>query len=451
MNTLPVRDWCRDHSDPSLDITHTFIDGGTSRIPVDKLDDLFKCCAFNAFNRGNYAIVERYGEKFRLFVDVDLNIQGVHPGDEYMKTLAAAIDRLVRMYANGPIGPCIVSRPDADPLSSKGRKVGMHLNWHAAVCTKDQGMDIRNLLIQGLSRDNGVSRPDIDWSIAIDAAVFKNGGLRPMWSKKFSNCDACTRASDWKTCSVCVMGKVYDRPYIPTVTFDENGVMGPPPRLDTVDDYLDVLRKTTIQCPAHLPVITRAILPGWFDPAFTLSYNKPHVKTSMPLYAAEYKAATSRMAKESVDPSDDRFKAFEAGVRMAWMSGVYRTTRLTKVDIKDNGQLMAMSDSRYCHIVKRRHKGNHVWFRAEIDKPRTIFQHCHDDDCRKSAERSNNAKVNGTVWGRMYPPKYIPANKAARKRKLQERDAAKNENERDEQNREFTSLFPSSRPGRQRP
>jgi hypothetical protein len=416
MNTQTIRSWCIDNNDFALPNTHTFLDGGKASIPEAKLPDFLHICARHAFNGTDYAIVERYGDKFRLFIDIDLAIRGVHPGEEYMLALATAIDKLVRLYVAGPVGRCIVSRPDEDPLTGKGHKIGMHLNWHDVICTKAQAMEIRSLVIQGLARDAAINRPDTYWSKIIDSAVFKNGGLRPMWSKKYSNCPACTTAADHKDCMICVKGKYYDRPYIPVATISEDAVLGPAPPMATVEDYLAILQETTIQCPADSAIIQKNILPGWVDPAFKEAYNDPHVRAHMSQEAAEYQSITRGVhKKQPIDPADDRFQAFQDAVRMGWRSGAYKTIHLTKVDLKDNGQLLAMSNSTHCHIARRRHKSNHVWFRADIEHPRVIYQFCHDDDCR-AAKGANTVKVPGTVWKRMYPPDYVPANLKSRKR-----------------------------------
>ncbi len=245
-----------------------------------------------------------------------------------------------------------------------------------------------------------------------------------MWSCKYSDCPACRKPSDWKDCLICVQGKIYDRPYIPTGTIDDHGELGPPP-LETVEDYLDVLRRTTIQCPQDLPELKRAILPAWYDPANMTAYKGTRTREEVGITChpdvMEYRRI-NRFKKVAIDPTDDRFRAFQDAVRIGWISGVYKTVCLTRVDLTENGMLMAMSDSKYCNLIKRPHKSNHVWFRANIDNPRVIYQFCHDDDCR-ATNGASTIKVSGAIWARLYPPDYVPANlKTKKRRKLKGRN-----------------------------
>ena len=40
--------------------------------------------------------------------------------------------------------------------------------------------------------------------------------------------------------------------------------------------------------------------------------------------------------------------------------------------------------SRDCKIARRQHRSNHIWFVVDM-RLRTLIQHCHDEDCRRSS------------------------------------------------------------------
>lgn len=52
------------------------------------------------------------------------------------------------------------------------------------------------------------------------------------------------------------------------------------------------------------------------------------------------------------------------------------------ISLIPGGRILVSSGSRCCQIQNREHKGNHIWFKININR-RTVFQHCYDGDCQK--------------------------------------------------------------------
>ena len=51
--------------------------------------------------------------------------------------------------------------------------------------------------------------------------------------------------------------------------------------------------------------------------------------------------------------------------------------------VGDEKTYVIATRSKDCKIARRRHRGNHIWFVVDMDL-RSLVQHCHDKDCRRS-------------------------------------------------------------------
>jgi hypothetical protein len=66
-----------------------------------------------------------------------------------------------------------------------------------------------------------------------------------------------------------------------------------------------------------------------------------------------------------------------------WLDNTFRAEiQRYNQKVTPDGIMFVSSGSRCCQIQNREHKGNHIWFRIDINR-QTVFQHCFDADCKK--------------------------------------------------------------------
>ena len=67
----------------------------------------------------------------------------------------------------------------------------------------------------------------------------------------------------------------------------------------------------------------------------------------------------------------------------------------------EKGTLFINSGSRTCAIRNAVHRGNHIWFKIDINRQQ-VFQHCHDNDCKKT--RCNVPNSDRHLFGKVIVP-----------------------------------------------
>ena len=54
----------------------------------------------------------------------------------------------------------------------------------------------------------------------------------------------------------------------------------------------------------------------------------------------------------------------------------------------ENYSYILATRTKKCRIAKRTHKSNHIWLKINMNS-KTVFQHCHDEECRHHFYRLN--------------------------------------------------------------
>ena len=188
-------------------LTHVFLNGGKLSVwpPCDETDQVFADAYAQEVVSGRpvYAVEKVLrGGTYRFFADFDvvaarlgtLDTQGIGIED----LVRTSLEHLPIELRRGVAIACI--RKSSSSSSSK-QKSGAHIIWDDSVRVGDKdAMRLRDAWVANLEQSSSSS--GVCWSSIIDAAVYKNNGLRMPWSLK---CTQQQQESHYVPAFECVM------------------------------------------------------------------------------------------------------------------------------------------------------------------------------------------------------------------------------------------------------
>jgi hypothetical protein len=178
---------------PPLPLTHVFLDGGKASVP-DASRSAFHAKYCEALLSGyDQCVVERVvKDRFQMFMDVDVKLK---EDGERGSRINAIIDVIARVMARHlPRSTAWIALRSQENDENSKAKEGAHIVWQGegARVTKADAVRLREACVRECRQcqERALSEEVIDWSDVIDAAVYRNNGLRMILSEKGNEKDA---------------------------------------------------------------------------------------------------------------------------------------------------------------------------------------------------------------------------------------------------------------------
>ncbi|PNG99468.1 hypothetical protein TSOC_014752 [Tetrabaena socialis] len=160
-------------------MSHVFLDGGKASVPMDRMDEFFgeygKCLASGDIPCAVERLAAAASGEFRMFMDVDLkNFQGDlrETADQILQALPTKLD----------VGSIVVCRRQGTTMDDKD---GLHVIWEEILVTSEQALKLLSVTVSNLIALFPSSL--VDWVAVMDGSVYKNSGLRMLFSAKGKN------------------------------------------------------------------------------------------------------------------------------------------------------------------------------------------------------------------------------------------------------------------------
>jgi hypothetical protein len=382
-------------------ITHLRLDGGKLSIPKNKLAQFYRLYAKDLDLDIKHYLCETKTPTYKLFVDVDLLNEEALPDNlilEYSMYIHEVICHYYK-HLKPEVIVCTTTPKSVEHNGHKYTKTGIHLIWSNIIVSSENISWIRDSIIQYLILKVGEREHD-KWSKVIDDSVYKQNGLRMIYSNKMAVCKTC---KDSETCSLCKKtGKYHEgRPYIPYKQIDSDFKVKIYVPQGDKKFVLDMIKKTSI---VSSELISKFNLdkPEWFR---VKDIRQPMSKTDMGY--EDIKGSLKLKLKEKIFDSDDIFKMVENHIRKYIPN--YSQINLSDIHRCSNGEYyVCRTNVSYCMNIEKEHKSNTIYF--YIDKThiyQKCFCNCDTTDGRKfgkcSNYRSNGFKLNKRLIKMLYP------------------------------------------------
>lgn len=330
-------------NEKGVETTHVFLNGGKACVPYVDMEVVYKMYVDDIQRAVPMYLVERTYKSgsCRMFADFDYKPK-VRPTEkdamerDMMDILSSAMRHLPEPMRGDDIVICV--------REAGVEKIGVHLVWQTLHVTNTVALGLRDAWVHELELKRVGSWA---WSDIIDAAVYKNNGLRLAYSQKRGE---------------------PDNVYIPVYMHTRSGEMVP------ISDrpLLDLVRMSSLMATPVDMMVTS--LDG---------YRPVRPVKSLPV----------------INVSDATLQRL-----MAILPEPYKSGRLGQVCQSKKGALIVSSSSRYCMIVGREHTNNHVYF--EVSKSGCVNQLCHSQHCKnKRAVVSSTATANNNNTHNRLDPK----------------------------------------------
>lgn len=152
------------------------LSGGSLHVPDSDWKDFLQAYARDVELGVRHYVVERAGERHKWYCDIDLvPASGREPCDEEVLRIAEIASSLL----SSSLVVALVSRSEA--------KTGIHLIGPWVKTTPVECMQLREELVRALDADERLAGMPSDaegWCSSVDEAVYKNGSLRMVGSRK---------------------------------------------------------------------------------------------------------------------------------------------------------------------------------------------------------------------------------------------------------------------------
>ena len=307
--------------------THVFLNGGKAFVPVEEHDHLFELYARDIAEGVPMYMVERtYRDgTSRMSADLDYKLSGTE-GDDIqrimMEILNIALDNLPDVMRDGGVVVCV--------RDATKNKIGIHLIWQSLRVNNEVARGLRDAWLDRISKCSCES-PDWDWGTIIDESVYKNSGMRSVYSQKRGD---------------------PDNVYIPTHIYDTRDKTFAP--VPCTHSFLDLIKIASIMASPCDDV----------DDALKAYRSPPQSKS------------VKNLPKANVSDSTlDKLRGL--------LPDHYKNDRLGQSCQSRKSGLLVSSSSRYCSIAGREHRSNHIYF--EIDKAGGVKQFCHSEHCKNKS------------------------------------------------------------------
>lgn len=343
--------------------THLKLNGGKFIIPNNKINKFYKLYAKDIDNDIKHYICEIKSETYKLFMDVDLLDNEELTDDRILKYSRLIHEVVVHYY--GHINPyVIVCTTTPKPVSHNDYnyiKTGIHLIWPDIITSSEHVFWLRDAIIQYL-RMNEPDRELYDpWEKVIDEHVYKQNGLRMIYSNKMAFCKICKKTD---TCSLCnKTGKYHEgRPYIPYRIINNNNEI-------TIPKYnkLEAIKITSITTDKNVTEFLHKH-PSWLDKTDIQKFK--HQKRKLGEEDNEGSMKLNFRKKLSTDT--EVVKLLQQFVNRNIPN--YNDVKLIDMHgCGNNDYYVIRTDSSYCMNLEREHKSNTIYF--YVDK-HSIYQKC---------------------------------------------------------------------------
>ncbi len=377
-------------------LTHVFLNGGRASVPDHLRPAFLREYAAAVLRREPLYVVERSMPTYRMFADLDVHCApSATTAAARMQCVARVLDAaLAALPAEGPLcAPLsICVRVGRGPGALD--KVGAHLVWEDLVVDDTSAARLRDAWVASATTHHS----DVgDWESILDGAVYKRNGLRMPWSLKRGAAE----------------GDVYE----PFGTWDRaTGLVA-------------------IPAPSVTSCLESVV--GWLHRTTLFTYSTPDDDAAVrvkrrgsPVLHMHPKAASRSRA--DADAGECLSPADAAALRRA-LPAVYAACEFPKVlHTPGAATLVVTTDSRYCHHIGRRHRGNHVYL--VLCRDGAVLQKCHsttEDDagcpCARVSTRIADAHPLGHLFStaeKKTPGSLRPPTTRSRARLLCEKIAA---------------------------
>jgi hypothetical protein len=380
-------------------ITHLRLDGGKISIPRNKLKHFYKLYARDISADTQLYLCETKTPTYKLFVDVDLLDDFALP-DDLILEYSMYIHEVVCHYYNHLKPELILCTTTPKPVNHNGKnyiKTGIHLIWSNIIVSHENIGWLRESIIQYLILKVG-ERVHDKWNKVIDDSVYKQNGLRMIYSNKMALCKTCKKSD---TCSLCKKtGKYHEgRPYIPYKRIDSDYNVEIYSKSEADPDFiLNIIKKTSIVSSDIISTFTDE-RPSWLKESSNMR--------NLDLGFEDLFGSSKLKFKEKIFNTEELFVMIENHIRKYIPN--YSQIRLTDIHRCSNGEYyVCRTNVSYCMNIDREHKSNTIYF--YIDKTNVYqkcFCNCDTLDGRKSGKcmdyRSNGFKLNKKLIKMLYP------------------------------------------------
>jgi hypothetical protein len=425
------------HLENTKSPTHVTLNNGRFMIPLEQETEFLTWYAINLLKNSRMWFVEILTPVFRYFVDLDF-VQLVPIPERAIHAASKVVQSaLLKFYPNLNTDEkvqimdaqgnkqfvdardslrCIVCTTNYKYINAKDGKpemvkTGIHILWKNVYLTRDDALNIRELIIVDLETTFGKRlHPLNSWHDVVDSSVYGSGnygtkgsGLRMIGSRKSDTCDQCRgqkkiKSEGNKKCEKCVGNGRLDtgRPYFPLCCLTTFGARDYVAENEYKNSMQDLIMDTKVRTAfQERPEYPEFIIPE-HAPRFCNINLRPNKRGRA---SAADKEAMAGGAQKPLDPSLSKSTKFELTnncnewdiilsiVRKAGGSGIYKNVLLHKVtmDSKRSKYIVHITGDmcRYCHNIKREHASNRIYFVIDATG---ISQRCHDASTEPTPE-----------------------------------------------------------------
>lgn len=340
-------------------ITHLKLNGGKLSIPENKIGRFQKLYAKDVENDVRHYLCETKTETYKLFVDVDL-LDNEALTDEMILRISGLIHEVVCHYYRHLKPYVVVCTTTPKPISMNDYnyiKTGIHLIWPDIIVSHENVGWIRDAIIQYLIIKVG-ERPVDSWDKVIDDTVYKQNGLRMIYSNKMAFCKTCKKSD---TCSLCnKSGKYHEgRPYRPFKRIDEVGGAS-----EWEDGVLETIKKTSIVSDRNISKFIHKH-PEWLDNNVKFRHKKAEL-------GKEDLEGSRRLKFREKVYNEETIKLIQSYIRRVVPN--YSNVEIVDMYKCGNGEYyVCRTNTSYCMNIDREHQSNTIYF--YIDK-HNVYQKC---------------------------------------------------------------------------
>lgn len=343
-------------------ITHLKLNGGKLSVPENKLLKFQKLYAKDIENDIPHYLCEMKTSTYKLFIDVDL-LDNEALTDSTILEYSRLIHTIVVHYYPHLRPYLIICTTTPKPVSINEYnyiKTGVHMIWPDIIVSYENISWLREVIIQYLTNKLG-NRSLETWDKIIDETVYKQNGLRMIYSNKMAFCKTCKKSP---SCSLCnKTGKYHEgRPYKPFKIIDCEFN-----ELSCNFSILEAVQKTSIVVLDDQP-ISKFIHkhPEWLDKKIKFKHTKKELGTE------DIKGSSALNFREKIDKSSEIFSSTQAFIRKTIPH--YKNVELIDIHrCADGDYYVCRTNSSYCMNINREHNSNTIYF--YIDK-HSVYQKC---------------------------------------------------------------------------
>lgn len=394
--------------------THLSLAGGNYHIPNHKYNDFLKVLEKLFETNDNFYISENRTEIFRFIIDIDyMDELEMSPG-MLNKILKTIYDTLVELFKlnniNNDLSFFVLKTNKTKNITKENdilKKTGVHIYFKDIFVDSETAIKFRSCIIQNLINKFG-ERPSYNtWDDIIDAAIYKQAGLRMPGAHKPSKCPEC-KGKDFDNCSnSCERGYINEeRPYLLHTYFNTDFEKDEEKTNEYRKNYLKLLQDTSLRTKLDLPNINfKDNIPDWIDKELYKNQNK--------LKKPKKKSKTRSITNEkrfdnSIERNSTLFNLIETTIvnslnlysEQHHCNYTFDRENLEITHIKysetpkrKKRSFLIGTTLKFCFNVKREHNSNNTYF---VINDFGLMTRCHSESrCEESGVQcsSMNTKI----------------------------------------------------------